>query len=172
MKNLISIIVLLFIVFHVNAQYGNFRKYQIAETAYYCYFPSDPGKFQAQQSEDGQLMYLAEVNVNNNSFGIITVLLNNSFASPTPKELKDLLVSYMDFLKQTFEITGSAGYGYGHTLESRPNTQGILDYWQDKEGNELVVKGWIDNKVIAFLYIKGKNLPVQNVQSLFLNGFR
>jgi hypothetical protein len=171
MKKLFVFTILLFSSFLVNAQYGNFRKYKIAETACFCYFPSNPGKFEEQQSEDGQLMYLAEVEVNENTFGIITVLLNESFSSTPAKELNDLLVSYMDYLKQTFEITSSAGYGFGHTLESNPKAQGILDYWKDKNNKELVVKGWIDNGVIAFLYIRGLNLPNQNVQSLFLNGF-
>jgi hypothetical protein len=156
---------------NIFGQYGNFRKYQIAETGYYCYLPADPGQFSKQQSEDGQIMYLAEVKVNQVTFGIIAVLLSNDFEGNSAQELKDLLVSYMDFLKQSFEIGGTVGYGYGHTLESNPKAQGILDYWENKDGEEQVVKGWIDNTAIAFLYIKGKELPNQNVQSLFLNGF-
>jgi hypothetical protein len=171
MKVIFLFIIGFIISISVEAQYGNFRKYQIAETGYYCYFPSDPGKFEKQQSDDGQLMYLAETQVNNISFGIITVLLNESFSSSSDSELKDLLISYMDYLKQSFEITGAAGYGFGHTLDSNPKAQGILDYWENKDGQELVVKGWIDNKSLAFLYIKGKELPDTNVQSLFLNGF-
>jgi hypothetical protein len=172
MKRFILFLMICFATFQtILGQYGNFRKYQIAETGYYCYLPSDPGQFDKQQSDDGQIMYLTEVNVDQVSFGIITVLLSNDFAGNSAQELKDLLVSYMDYLKQSFEIGGAVGYGYGHTLESNPKAQGILDYWEGKGGNQLVVKGWIDNSAIAFLYIKGNELPNQNVQSLFLNGF-
>jgi hypothetical protein len=171
MKNLFVLNFLIIIAFSVNAQYGNFRKYQIEQTGYYCYLPTDPGKFDEQHSQDGQLMYTKEVYVNDITFGIITVFLNESFANSSADELKSLLVSYMEFLKQQFEITGAAGYGYGHTLESNPKAQGVLDYWEDKDGKNLVVKGWIDNKALAFLFVMGIELPNQNVQSMFLNGF-
>lgn len=172
MKKNILFLIITIIAFEASyGQYGNFRKYQIAETGYYCYLPADPGQFEKQESEDGQLMYLAEVNVNEVSFGVITVFLNENFLTNSAEELKDLLISYMEYLKQSFEITGSVGYGSGHTLNSNLKAQGIIDYWENKEGKQLVVKGWIDNKALAFLYIKGNELPNSNVQSLFLNGF-
>ena len=42
---------------------------------------------------------------------------------------------------------------------------------QNKDGEQLAVTGWVDKKALAFLYIIGKELPPNNVQSLFLNGF-
>jgi hypothetical protein len=170
-KNIIILFFVLLFAFNTKAQYGNFRKYQVAQTGCYCYMPADPGNFEEQKSEDGQLMYLAEVEVNDNLFGIIMVVLNKEFSTYSANDLKDLLVSYMDFLKESFEVTGSAGYGYGHTLSSNLKAQGIIDYWQCKEGKEIAVKGWIDNNTLAFLYVKGKELPNPNVQSMFLNGF-
>jgi hypothetical protein len=171
MKNIFTLVFILIVAIHANAQYGNIRKYQIEQTGCYCYLPADPGKFDEQHSDDGQLMYTKEVYVNDVTFGIIAVFLNESFAASSADDLKSLLVSYMDFLKQQFEITGAAGYGYGHTMDSNPKAQGIIDFWEDKDGKEYAVKGWIDNNALAFLYVKGKELPNYNVQSLFLNGF-
>jgi len=171
MKKLFTLNILILIAVAVNAQYGNFRKYQIAQTGYYCYIPVDPIKFDEQKSEDGQMMYTKEVIVNETTFGIITVLLDKNFATTSAGDLKELLVSYMDYLKEQFEIEGAAGYGFGHTLTSNSKAQGILDYWEDKSGNEFAVKGWIDNTAIAFMYVKGKELPNINVQNMFLNGF-
>jgi hypothetical protein len=149
-KFLLLTAILVFGTLISSAQYGNFRKYQIAQTAHYCYFPADPGTFDEQKSEDGQLIYTGHVVVNNNTFGVITVLLNESFASNTKEELENLLVSYMDYLKGSFNVTGAVGYGHGHTLNSNPDAIGVLDYWENKDGEQLVVKGWVNKKAISY----------------------
>ncbi len=154
------------------AQTPRFAKYQIGETGYFSYFPGDPGKFEVQKTEDDLLLYLGETEVQACKYGLIMVLFENKLAGSGKKELLDLLIAYLDYLKTSFEITESAGYGKGHTMESNPEAQGVIDYWENVEGIKFVVKGWIDKNALCFLYISGKEEPNYNYQSLFLNGFR
>jgi len=104
------------------------------------------------------------------TYGIICVKLLNTVADLQMAE--DLLIAYMDFLKQSFEITSTAGYGKGHRLNNNESTRGIIDYWKDKENNNWKVKGWTDGKHIGVLYAyTNKALPEQKV-NVFLDGFR
>jgi hypothetical protein len=154
------------------AQNLHFLKYQVGETGYYSYFPGDPGKFDIQKSEDGLLLYVGEIEIQACKYGLVLVLLEDKFFDAGKEQLLDLLISYMDHLKSSFEITGSAGYGKGHTQELNPEVQGVIDFWEDAIGIQFAVKGWIDNKALGFLYISAKKLPNINYQNLFLNGFR
>ncbi len=153
-------------------QVPHFSKYQISETGYSSYFPADPGKFEVQKSEDDLLLYLGETEVQSCKYGLILVLFEDKLAGSSKEELQDLLISYMDHLKTSFEITGSAGYGKGHTLDSNPDAQGVIDYWENAAGLQYAVKGWIDKNALGFLYVSAKELPNINYQNLFLNGFR
>ncbi|MFO0749767.1 MAG: hypothetical protein U1F43_29465 [Myxococcota bacterium] len=54
-------------------------------------------------------------------------------------DLKGVLTSYMDYLKTTFGITGAAGYGLGHRLDSEPEARGVIDFWVDKDGDHWAV---------------------------------
>jgi len=162
----------LFIATQLLAQVPRFSKYPIGETGYSSYFPSNPGNFEVQKSEDDLQLYLGETEVQACKYGLILVLFDDKLAGSGKEELLDLLISYMDHLKTSFEITGSAGYGKGHSMDSNPEVQGVIDYWEDKTGNQFAIKGWIDKNALCFLYVSGKELPNINYQNLFLNGFR
>ncbi|MBK8311631.1 MAG: hypothetical protein IPL04_12780 [Chitinophagaceae bacterium] len=85
---------------------------------------------------------------------------------------EDLLIAYVDYLKSSFSIKKSAGYGKGHRLNNNENTRGILDYWEDGEGDKWKIKAWTDGKYIGFMYAySSKNLPEAKV-NVFLEGFR
>ena len=101
-------------------------------------------------SQDSSVIYNGECVSGDVSYGIICVKLLRSIVEMQLAE--DMLIAYMDYLKQSFGITKAAGYGKGHRLNSNELTRGVLDYWQDRENNNWKVKGWRDGKVIAVLY--------------------
>ncbi|MFN8254421.1 MAG: hypothetical protein U0W24_01950 [Bacteroidales bacterium] len=169
---LFVLIILMVAGYDISGQSLRFEKYQVNETGFYCYFPKDPGQFQVQISEDGMNIYLGETEANGNKFGLVLVVFQGQFKNSTKQELIDLLTAYMDYLKTTFDISKAAGYGYGHTMESNSDAQGIIDYWESSTGKEFNVKGWIDQSALAFLYISGKEELNYNYTQLFMNGFR
>lgn len=123
------------------------------------------------KSQDGADVWTAVAHHGGYEFGVVAVKFAEPFAEADP--LEDLLVSYMDFLKSQLGITGAAGVGRGHTLESNPAAKGVIDYWTDAEGDSWAVKGWVDPKRLAVLYIAGKGeYPYFTAQQLYLDGFR
>lgn len=122
-------------------------------------------------SQDSSLVYTSECfNKDSVNYGVICVKLKASVDNPDDAE--GLLISYLDYLKTSFEITKSVGYGKGHRLKDNEATRGVIDYWEDKDGNNWKVKGWTDGKFIAVLYgYSVKELPEVKL-NLFLDGFR
>jgi len=145
------------------------KKYPVSKSgcSYYNYCDA---KFDISKSTDSSDIYTGECVAADVTYGIICVKLLNPVADLQMAE--DLLIAYMDFLKQNFEITSAAGYGKGHRLNSNENTRGIIDYWKDKDNNNWKVKGWTDGKYIGVLYAYNlKTLPEQKV-NVFLDGLR
>lgn len=127
-------------------------------------------KFDESKSRDSSVVFAGECEKEEVTYGTICVKLINPPADLTMAE--DLLVAYLDYLKQSFAITKAAGYGKGHRLNKNADTRGILDYWEDKEKNNWKVKAWTDGKIIGVLYaFSKKELPEQRV-NVFLEGFR
>ncbi len=174
MKNLSSCFICLLIsCISVSAQVPRLTKYQINETGRYAYYPSDPGYVEPEKSDDGSDVYTLEVEFAGVNYGTIMVDFADGMMNEVSKEeLETMLTSYLDFLQGALKITGSAGYGMGHTLESNPDASGVIDYWEDEEGRPWVIKGWVDKNTLAVMYIYAKELPADGIQSMFLNGFR
>ncbi len=82
------------------------------------------------------------------------------------------MVSYLEYLKGSFNIIKAAGYGKGHRLNNNDNTRGILDYWEDKELDKWKIKAWTDGKYIGLMYVHSKKeLPGSKI-NIFLDSFR
>jgi hypothetical protein len=147
------------------------KKYSIGNSGCSVYMLCDPGEFEMTYSEDSSMVFTAECKPDSVSYGIICVKLKETVA--TGDEAENLLISYLDYLKTAFKIKSSAGYGKGHTLSSKADARGIIDYWTDEEENDWQVKAWADGKIISVLYVfkKGK-LENQTKYEVFLNGFR
>jgi len=104
------------------------------------------------------------------TYGVICVKLLNAINDLGAAE--ELMVSYVDFLKTSFDIKKTAGYGRGHRLNNNENTRGILDYWEDGELDKWKIKAWTDGKYIGFMYAYSrKELPEAKV-NVFLESFR
>ncbi|MCB9230381.1 MAG: hypothetical protein H6581_01855 [Bacteroidia bacterium] len=175
MKHTLILITILVLAasLRVEAQVPRFSKQPIGESGCKAYLPGTFSDFEVSKTEDGLPMYMGEYVENEITYGVILVdLSKGEFAEESKEDLLTLLTSYLDYLQSAFEITGAAGYGLGHTLDSNPNAQGVIDYWEDGDLLQYAVKGWVDHNALAVLFVSGKELPVYNVQEMFLNGFR
>ncbi|MCX6181515.1 MAG: hypothetical protein NT150_06280 [Bacteroidetes bacterium] len=86
---------------------------------------------------------------------------------------EEMVIAYMDYLKTAFNVKTAAGYGKGHTLSTHASAVGVLDYWEDADGDQWKVKGWADSKSIVVMFVYGpKEYPNLNVTDIFFNGIR
>ena len=167
MLRLFSILAGLLIMLTTSAQ--SLKKYPVSNsgcTAYtYCEI-----KYELSKSADSSTIYSGECTKEDVNYGIICVKLLNPITELPLAE--DMLIAYADYLKTSFEINKSMGYGRGHLLNNKENTRGIIDYWEDGEKNKWKIKAWTDGKFIGFLYVyTKKELPEAKVNA-FLDSFR
>ncbi len=144
----------------------------IGETGLSAYLPTDFPEFTASPSEDGSQVYTAELEQGGFVYGVIGLRFAAALEDD-PESWEQLLIAYLDFLKGQIGVTGAAGYGLGHRLESEPSARGVIDYWEDASGTQYAVKGWITQTHLAVLYIAGPTeYPVLNAQQMILDGIR
>ena len=145
------------------------KKYPIGKSgcSLYSYCES---KYEMTLSDDSSEVYTGECTIAGVSYGSICVKLLNPLEDLTMAE--DLLISYSDYLKTSFDITKAVGYGKGHILNNNEKTRGILDYWEDKEMTKWKIKAWTDGKYIGFLYAYSKNELPESKVNVFLDSFR
>lgn len=148
-------------------------KTPISNTGCSAYFPKVDQEltFELSYSQDSSKMYTGEVEHGTHKFAIIMVKMNHKLSET--KEKEELLTNYLDYLKTSFEIAKSAGYGKGHTMESEPKATGVIDYWEGKDKTQWGVKAWAAEDVLAIMMLYGpEKYPIFNVQKMFLDGFR
>jgi hypothetical protein len=127
-------------------------------------------KFENKLSEDSSVVYTSECSKDDVNYGVICVKLLTPIAELDKAE--EVMINYVDYLKTSFGITKSMGYGKGHRLNNNENTRGVMDYWEDAEKNNWKIKAWTDGKFIAVLYgYSLKELPEQKI-NIFLDSFR
>jgi hypothetical protein len=148
-------------------------KMPIGESGCSAYFPEGMPAFEASKSEDGADVYTSEMELGEYRFGCIAVKFAEPFTDSSPEEMEDLLISYLDFLKEQFEITDAIGYGKGHLQDGHPDVRGVIDYWQDAEETQFAIKGWVNQRYLGIMFIYGATeYPIFNVQQMYLDGFR
>jgi hypothetical protein len=127
-------------------------------------------KFDKQYSEDSSVMYVSECAKDDMSYGVICVKL----AQPADDldRAEESMTGYLDYLKTSFNILKSAGYGKGHRLANNENTRGVIDYWEDNEKNNWKIKAWTDGKFIGVLYGYSAKELNETKLNLFLESFR
>ena len=166
MKNLLTLALLLTSAL-VSGQ--SLKKYSIGASGCSAYMYC-AAKFEASKSQDSSSVYTGECTMAEVTYGVICVKLLSPISELDAAEA--LIIAYADYLKTSFSITKSMGYGKGHRLNKDENTRGILDYWQDEAGNNWKIKAWTDGRYIGFLYAYSKKeLPEPKI-NLFLDGFR
>ncbi len=151
----------------VNAQ--SLKKYPVSNSGCYLYSYCE-SKYDVDYSDDSSKVYTGECIIGDVTYGIICIKLLT--VVPDLVAAEELMVSYADYLKSSFNIQKSAGYGRGHRLKNNENTRGIIDYWEDKELDKWKIKAWTDGKFIGFMYAYSKkDLPEAKV-NVFLESFR
>lgn len=140
--------------------------YEVPDSPFKIYTFGTP-ETEISYSEDSSRVWTTESNYDSSTYSFIGVELSEPIESET--EQLELLQAYMDFLVATFEITNTAGYGLGHTLEREPGFQGVRDFWIDAAGVEYSVMGWVNNRyVVVFLVSKSGELPDYERSEIFL----
>jgi hypothetical protein len=151
-----------------------FTKQAIGNSGCFAYLPKTDAVLQVAEdwSQDSSKVYTTEVNQGDFNFALIVVkIVNTQMTSATEKE--EMLTMYLDYLRESFAIGASAGYGYGHTMESYPTAVGVIDYWIDTDEIKWAIKAWANENTIAVMMLYGpEDYPYLTAQELFLNGFR
>lgn len=164
--------------FFLNAQIGKqtvprFEKVQIGETGGAVYMPKDAPEFEMSLSEDGSEVYTSEIQLDDFFFSVVAVKFVPEMADASTEDLESLLAGYMEFLRGQIGAGEAVGIGPGHTKEKVPGARGAIDYWQDADGIQYAVKGWIDQRMIGVMVLYGpEEYPYFNAQQMFLDGFR
>ncbi len=145
------------------------KKYKIGNSgcslSSYC-----NSKYELAYSEDSSKLFTGECISGSVTYGVICIKLLNPVIDLLAAE--DLMISYADYLKGSFEIRKAGGYSKGHRLNDNENTRGIIDYWEDNELDKWKIKAWTDGYFIGFLYAySNKQLPEAKV-NVFLDSFR
>jgi hypothetical protein len=158
---------LLFAVLAAPAQ--SLKKYAISNSGCSMESYCTP-KFKTDFSEDSSTVYTGECVSGNITYGVICVKLLNPVTNLVMAE--DLMKSYLDFLKGSFDITKTAGFEKNLLLNDNRETRGVMEYWEDKSGDKWKIKSWTDGNFIGFMYAySNKALPEDKVNA-FLDGFK
>ena len=175
MRNLFVFVLLLLSIFSSAQTSGpRFSKYPIGESTVQIYFPSQPGEVYVDYSPDSSMVYTVECTDSSTGqdfqFGAIVVNLKDEIEEDLQEEL---LVSYLDYLKESFNIESAAGYGKGHTLTTHESAKGIIDLWEDEDLQKWEITGWIAENTIVVLFEYGPDeYPNKSVIEIFMKGVR
>lgn len=160
------LILVLLISLSGNAQ--SLKKYPIGKSG--CsYFNFCEATFKLDYSADSSRVYTGECEVGDITYGTICVVLLNPVIDLTAAE--DLMIAYVDYLKESFSIKNATGYNKGHRLKNNEHTRGILDNWIDQENDKWKIKAWTDGKYIGFMYAYSSNNLLLEKVNPFLDGF-
>ncbi len=155
----------------ITAQTTQFKNYPISTTGYSALFPADPGAPEVTLNNSELEEYTMEVSSNGKRYGMQLVLLGNNFINSEKETLESLLVSYMQLLKLSYDVTSGIGYIREQKHPSNANANGILDFWEDERHAQWAVKGWVDNTALVVLYVHTPNPDGMTVPYEFLDGF-
>lgn len=148
-----------------------FERVDLGTTGLSAYMPRGFPPFDVTTSQDGSTVHSGELRLGGFTFACIALRLKEPLGADDDRE--GMLVSYLDFLKTTFGVTQSAGYGRGHTVDSEPLARGVIDYWDDADKVHYAVKGWVTLTHLAVLMVYGPgDYPYLTAQQAYLDGIR
>lgn len=127
-------------------------------------------RFEKEYSEDSSVVYVSECVKEEMTYGVICVKLSQP--ANDIDRAGESMISYLDYLKSSFKINKSAGYGKGHRLANNENTRGVLDYWEDSDKNNWKIKAWTNGKFIGVLYGYSAKELNETKLNVFLESFR
>ncbi len=148
-----------------------FNKHLIGSSKVSAYFPEESPIFEESYSPDSSIVITYESQLADHSFALVQVDFREQVTDSIDRE--NLLVMYLDYLKDNFGVIEAAGYGKGHRLESYPQVQGVIDYWRDMDGNDYSIKGWITSEHLTVFMLYGTGeYPYPTAQEMYFNGIR
>ena len=130
----------------------------------YCDTP-----FSEDLTTDSSNLYSVECVDGGATYGLICVLLKTPFDDLAMAE--DMLIAYLDYLKENFTITRTVGYSRGYRLNHADSTRGINDRWEDSEGDKWNIRGWTNGKVISVMYVYSQKSVPETKAEAYFNGF-
>lgn len=149
------------------------QKVDIGASGCKAYFPGIPPEATVMLTSDSSKMYtmsLPSDHWEGYYFNLITVVLKDGQFTGNEE---NMLISYMDFLKQQFGVTEAMGYGKGHTLDTHPTSKGIIDYWENSDGYYFTLTGWCAEDILTIMYVVGEQNHLDyNICNMFFKGFR
>jgi hypothetical protein len=167
MKKLILIIS--FYMGYLTCGAQGLKKYTIDNTGCALYGFCD-FRFETEYSQDSSLVFVSECENGEVNYGVILIKLRNPVNDL--QQVENSLIAYLDYLKTSFKIKRSVGYGKGHLLNNDEHTRGVLDFWEDADKNNWKVKGWANTKYMAVMYgYSAKELPATKLD-VFLDSIR
>lgn len=149
----------------------SFTRIPVGTTGCELYSPGGSMDFELSYSEDSSEVWVGSAAAVSHQYEVICIKFKEILGEDK-REYEMMLTSYMDYLQSQFQITSTAGYGFGHELESHPEAEGVIDFWVDSENNQWRVKGWADAHYMAILFIWGSTEVNEGIAQTFLNGFR
>lgn len=148
-----------------------FERTNIGDTGLSAYLPKGFPVFDVTDSEEGSHVHTGELELGRFTFTCIALRFKEPMSPDDDREA--MLIGYLDFLQKQFGITGTVGYGRGHTLESEPLARGVIDFWTDAEGTEYSIEGWVTPTHLAVMMVSGHGeYPYDNARRMFLEGIR
>lgn len=145
------------------------KKYPIGKSGCQVWMFCNPGSFELSMSPDSSAVYTGECKDGNVTYDVICVKMKERIDSLGDAEA--VLIQYLDYLRTSFEVTEAAGYGKGHRLKGMDKTtRGVLDYWKDKDGMNIKVKGWTNGKYISVHLVISAEKINETKANVFLDG--
>lgn len=163
-----------FILFFSKANSQNaisFVTYSIGESKCKVSLPAEPGPATMEYSPDSSKVYTIEALDSTTGsyyhFGALVIELKEITSD------KELLESYLDYLKEAFSIESSSGYQSAPALVSHPSAEGVSDTWKDKDGDTWKIMAWTSSSYMIIQFEYGPDVyPVTNTLNSFFGSVK
>jgi len=169
LKELRTIALLLFTFILLQSSAQSLKRVPISNSGCSVAVVCFPGRFDEYFTEDSSKIFADDCIKDDITYGIYLVKLVKPVTNL--ENAQDTAITYLNFMKLDYLINKAKGYDKGHLLNQNEKTRGIIDYWEDEEGNKWKVKAWTDGKFVGVLYVYGLSLLPENKIDPFLDGF-
>lgn len=168
MQNLIFLLTTSLVLSYTSSR--NFKRRFISNTGCSIRIPGETFRLDKTYSETGDQLFLSSVAKGKANYGFILARLHDKITEIT--EAEQVLFDFMEGLLDPLAIDHTTGMSAGHEHRFTKTARGMLEYWQDDEGNDWKVKGWTNGRFMALLYVK--NFTEESIKEVdeFLNSFR
>lgn len=163
------ILLLAFVSVAINCGAQVAKRYPVGKSGCQVWMFCNPGSFELSMSPDSSSVYTGECKDGSVTYDVICVKMKEKIDSLDDAEA--VLIQYLDYLRTSFEVTDASGYGKGHRIKGMEKTsRGVIDYWKDKDGMNIKVKGWTNGKYISVHLVISPEKINETKANIFLDG--